>query len=55
MIIYKVNRLFGGIKRGVKMRTSDKKVRLYQEIKRYRRQWYWHETHWNIRHGITEE
>ena len=41
-------------RRYVKMRVSDKHKRKYQRIKRLRRQWFWHETSWNRRHGINE-
>lgn len=49
MIVYKIKRLFGGMKRSCKMRTSDKNKRRYS--KRYRRWWFWEESRWNQRHG----
>ena len=52
MFVYKVKMLFGGRRRYVKTRTSDKNKRRYS--KRYRRVWFWHEDRWNQRHGINE-
>jgi len=50
MFIYSIKRLFGGRRRYVKTRVSDKDKRKYQRIKRLRRVWFWHEEVWNRRH-----
>ena len=41
MIVYKVKRLFGGMKRYIKRRTSDKNKRFYMKFKRFRGHRYW--------------
>ena len=41
MIVYRVKRLFGSMKRCVKMRTSDKHKRFYDNFHRRRGQSYW--------------
>jgi hypothetical protein len=41
MIVYKVKRLFGSMKRCVKMRTSNKNKRFYDNFHKRRGQNYW--------------
>ena len=50
MFVYKIKRLFGGRRRYVKTRVSDKNKRRNQQIKRLKRVWFWHEDKWNQRH-----
>jgi hypothetical protein len=50
--VYSVKHLFLGRRRYVKERMSDKNVRRYTRLKRYRRLWFWHEERWNQRHNI---
>jgi lauroyl/myristoyl acyltransferase len=54
MIVYRVIRWAGTRPKTVKMRTSDKRARLDQRIRTYRRQWFWNEDRWNQRHGIKD-
>jgi hypothetical protein len=46
VIVYKVKRLFGFIKRNIKMRTSDKNKRLYDKISKYKKIWWHFKTRW---------
>ena len=55
MIVYSVKMLFGGRRRYVKTRLSDKNKRRHAKIKRFRRWWFWNEDRWNQRHGIKSE
>ncbi len=41
MIVYRVKRLFGSMKRCVKMRTSNKNKRFYDNFHKRRGQNYW--------------
>jgi hypothetical protein len=41
VIVYKVKRLFGFMKRDIKMRSSDKNKRVYAKINKLRKMW-WH-------------
>lgn len=47
MIVYKVKRLFGFMKRDIRMRSSDKNKRVYDKITKLRKTWWHFRTRWN--------
>ena len=47
MIVYKVKGLFSTRKRVVKNRTSDKNKRVYDKIRKFRKQWWHFRTRWD--------
>ena len=51
MIVYRVKRLFGSMKRCVKMRTSNRNKRFYDNFHRRRGQSYW----WKGYEPVDEE
>ena len=51
MIVYEIKRLFGGMKRSCKMRTSDKNKRFYDNFYKRRGQSYW----WKGYEPVNEE
>jgi hypothetical protein len=51
MIVYRVKRLFGSMKRCVKMRTSDRNKRFYDNFHKRRGQSYW----WKGYEPVNEE
>ena len=55
MIVYKVVDLFGLRRRQIKTRSISANTRRHNNIKRYRRLWWWHEERWNQRHDIKSE
>lgn len=46
MIVYSVKGLFSNLKRVVKNRTSNKNKRIYDKIRRFRKQWWHFKTRW---------
>jgi hypothetical protein len=47
MIVYKVKRLFGFMKRDIRMRSSDKNKRVYDKMSKLRKMWWHFKNRWD--------